>query len=204
MLVQDTLTGYLHEVPDSQVYGAYLGELPESMGENQVLFDGFGNPVGLPFLAPIASALAPIAAKALPTIASRIIPAATRALPGLVRSVTGAVQRIVPTAAQAITGAAQSMAPAIAAGAMQAGLAPAGFPTVSPMPFRPPLPPGWIRPPVPYTGAAPRRAYLRCSVWPGPQGLVPSQAAAMPGALLPGAPMPGVPLRRRRPIRRRR
>ncbi len=46
MLVQDTLTGYLHEVPDSQAYGAYLGELPDQMGE--VAYDGFGNPLNPP------------------------------------------------------------------------------------------------------------------------------------------------------------
>ena len=53
MLVQDTLTGYLHEVPDAQLYGAQYGEYPEPMGE--VVYDGFGNPVGLPFLAPLAA-----------------------------------------------------------------------------------------------------------------------------------------------------
>ena len=61
MLVQDTLTGYLHEVPDAQIYGAPYGEYPEPMGE--VVYDGFGNPVGLPFLAPLA-------AKILPAVAS--------------------------------------------------------------------------------------------------------------------------------------
>ena len=76
MLVQDTLTGYFHEVPDTQLYGPQYGEYPEPMGE--VVYDGFGNPVGLPFLAPVAAALAPLAAKALPAIASRVIPAAAR------------------------------------------------------------------------------------------------------------------------------
>ena len=47
MLVQDTLTGYLHEVPDSQLYEPEYAEYPEPMGE--VVYDGFGNPVGLPF-----------------------------------------------------------------------------------------------------------------------------------------------------------
>ena len=57
MLVQDTLTGYLHEVPDSQDYGAYLCEPPDQMAE--VAYDGFGNPVGLAFLAPLAAKFAP-------------------------------------------------------------------------------------------------------------------------------------------------
>jgi hypothetical protein len=63
MLVQDTLTGYFHEVPDSQLYAGDFGEFPEQIGEGQVVYDGFGNPVGvLPGLLPIASALAPAAA----------------------------------------------------------------------------------------------------------------------------------------------
>jgi hypothetical protein len=37
MLVQDTLTGYLHEVPDSQSYGAYLGSFLSRRG---VIYDG--------------------------------------------------------------------------------------------------------------------------------------------------------------------
>src|SRR5262245_38484768 len=36
MLVQDMLTGYLHEIPEQQLY-----EL------NEVMYDGLGNPVGL-------------------------------------------------------------------------------------------------------------------------------------------------------------
>ena len=89
MLVQDTLTGYFHEVPDSQVYGPQYAEYPEPMGE--VVYDGLGNPVGLSFLAPLA-------AKILPAIASRVLPAAAKALPGIVRGVTGALQRFNPVA----------------------------------------------------------------------------------------------------------
>jgi hypothetical protein len=63
MLVQDTLTGYFHEVPDSQLYVGDFGEFPEQIGEGQVVYDGFGNPVGLlPALLPVASALVPAAA----------------------------------------------------------------------------------------------------------------------------------------------
>lgn len=89
MLVQDTLTGYLHEVPDAQLYEPEYAEYPEPMGE--VVYDGFGNPVGLPFLAPLA-------AKALPVLASRLIPAAARALPGIVRGARGAIRRFLPFA----------------------------------------------------------------------------------------------------------
>ena len=57
-------------------------------------------------------------------------------------------------------------------------------------------PPGW------HQGGTPphRRVYLRCSVWPGPPGLVPINAGApgmpgMPGGMpgMPGMPMPGMP-----------
>jgi hypothetical protein len=132
MLVQDTLTGYLHEVPDSQLYEPEYAEYPEPMGE--VVYDGFGNPVGLPFLAPIASALAPMAAKALPGVVKRLssfrrfIPGARliqRALPGAIQRfapVAQALQRAVPGAIrqfaqplqalqQAVPGAIQQFAP---------------------------------------------------------------------------------------------
>jgi hypothetical protein len=99
MLVQDTLTGYLHEVPDSQAYGAYLGELPEQTGE--MVYDGLGNPVGLSFLAPLA--------------AKFLAPAAIKALPGIVRGVQGAIKRFVPVARavqRALPGAIQQFVPA--------------------------------------------------------------------------------------------
>src|SRR5215470_14555694 len=72
MLVQDTLTGALHEVPE---YGeapdfGYYGEAIDPLGE---VYDGFGNPVGfLPFLAPLANMIAPLAAKVLPSVAQAI------------------------------------------------------------------------------------------------------------------------------------
>ena len=50
MLVQDTLTGAVHEVPESQLYEADYGESPERMAEGQILYDGLGNPVGFSFL----------------------------------------------------------------------------------------------------------------------------------------------------------
>jgi hypothetical protein len=47
MLMQDMLTGYVHEVPDSQLYGY-----------DDVVYDGLGNPVGI----------APLLMAALPAI----------------------------------------------------------------------------------------------------------------------------------------
>ncbi|MCK6620975.1 MAG: hypothetical protein HUU32_05965 [Calditrichaceae bacterium] len=67
MLYQDTLTGYLYEVPEDQIAAG-----------QPVVYDGLGNPLGLPFLAPIAAAVAPLAAKALPAVASSLLPAAGR------------------------------------------------------------------------------------------------------------------------------
>ncbi len=80
---------------------------------------------------------------------------------------------------------------------------------------------GWVTPALPYTGTMPRRMYLRCSVWPGPPGMVPTFAnqpqvpgfppgPGIPGPMGPGGPMmPGGPMgpgggrRRRRGHRRR-
>jgi hypothetical protein len=53
MLVRDMLTGYLHEVPEAQLYG-----LPELGGVNQVLYDGLGNPLGFFFLPKLVSGAA--------------------------------------------------------------------------------------------------------------------------------------------------
>src|SRR5262249_8903269 len=75
------------------------------------------------------------------------------------------------------------------------------------MPARRPWPPrsippsrrpgrlGWLRPSLPSTGLGPTRLYMRCAVWPGPQGLVPAVAAQTPAA-------GGMGRRRWRPRRR--
>jgi hypothetical protein len=116
MLVQDTLTGYLHEVPDSQAYGAYLGEPPDQMAE--VAYDGFGNPVGLAFLAPLAAKFAPSAIKALPGIFRGVKGAIKRFVPvarAVQRALPGAIQQFVPAARalqQAVPAAIQQFAPA--------------------------------------------------------------------------------------------
>ena len=161
MLVQDTLTGALHEVPDSQLYGAGFGEPPDTFGEGQVVFDGLGNPVGLlPFLPAIGA----LAAKAIPAVAS-----ALPAVGNLVGGLFG--RRPAPAPVPAVAGPIRPPFP---------------FPG-----FRPPWPAGWVRPPLPYTGLGPRRLYMRCAVWPGPRGLVPAHAATTPAALAPAAAAAG-------------
>jgi hypothetical protein len=191
MLVQDTLTGYLHEVPDSQLYEPEYAEYPETVGE--VVYDGFGNPVGLPFLAPIAAALAPAAAKALP---------------GVVKGLTGSLRRFLPfgrriqrALPRAMPGAIQQFAPATQAfqqpplGEMEPPMPEPGGEAEStedpyPGPAAPlmqPPPPGWIpRPypypypyayPYPYTRLRPRRAYGRWPAWRRLRGRVFARAA---------------------------
>ena len=62
--------GHLRAIPDQGVYGGYGA--PPGFSEAQVVYDGFGNPLGaFPFLA----ALAPFAAK--------LLPAVTKILPGI-------------------------------------------------------------------------------------------------------------------------
>ncbi|HZF40287.1 MAG TPA: hypothetical protein VE715_15785 [Blastocatellia bacterium] len=95
MIIQDALTGRLHEIPDQlyrshlgeygQLYEPQWGEYPQGYGyspqrvASQVLYDGLGNPVGL---FPLLAALAPLAAKILPQIAQKVLPkVAQRFLP---------------------------------------------------------------------------------------------------------------------------
>ena len=189
MLVHDQYSGYVHEVPD-QLYG--LGEV----------YDGLGNPMGLPFL----SALAPLASAVLPSLA----PIVSR-IPGIGNLVGGALQNVGQLAQGAgnMIGQAARLPFNIAGQGISAtGQAIANLPG---MPgFAPPVPAaamprpwplGWIRQSLPYTGLGPRRLYMRCAVWPGPQGLVPGYAANMPPgaqAAMPGFPgmpaLPGMPV----------
>lgn len=218
MLAQDSL-GYVHEVPDLG-YGYGLAEFPDgSIGEVPMALDGYGSPVGLPFLAPLAAALAPMAAQA-----------ASRLLPGAAQAVGRMVGGIIPGAMQAAGAAGRLIGQGV--GALRQGFAqgsmiptpwgprPAlpgmpGMPGPMPFPrpgyfprpfFRAPSPVGWVTPALPFTGTRPRRMYLRCAAWPGPTGLVPAfanqalPAPGMPGA--PGMPVPGGGRRRRRRGRR--
>lgn len=212
MLAQDSL-GYVHEVPDYQI-GYGLAEYPDgTVAEVPMALDGYGSPVGLPFLAPVAAALAPLAA---------------RALPGVAQGIGRLVGRAVPAAMNAIRGAGQLVGSGVNAfrqGVRQGGFVPTpyglrpmpampGMPppgmTFMPRPlFRAPHPVGWVTPALPFTGTRPRRLYMRCATWPGPAGLVPGfanqalPAPGMPGVPgVPGAPVPAGGRRRRRRGRR--
>ena len=186
MLYQDTLTGALHEIPDSQVSGWGLAEDPYGMGE--VVYDGLGNPLGFSFkrafgklvkkAAPFTSMLGPYG-----MILNKALPMVSKALGGF-----GEVAPVAPMRAPAMV-MPQVRAPGVPGMARR-------------------IPPGWVRPPIPYTGPRGRRVYLRCAAWPGPRGLVPVNAPQ--GAPIPGAPPTvvtpaAVPFSaRRRPTGRRR
>jgi hypothetical protein len=194
MLAQDPMTGYLHEIPDAPVYGygGYgYGEYPE-VAEAPYGYDGFGYPVGLPFLAPLiakaAGALGPLAAKFLPGAGQLV----SSLLPGLMPGGGGAPAPGLPS----LPGLPSPFPP--------------GFPGALPAPgmigprpfFRAPSPVGWVTPALPFTGTKPRRLYMRCAVWPGAAGMVP-QFATQPLPTVPAVPVPGVAvpamaLRRRR------
>ena len=152
MLYQDTLTGMLHEVPDSQV-GWGLAEDPYGVGEGQMLYDGLGNPLGWGFLKKLVKKAMPFATSMLGPYGQII----KHALPVVTKALGPTAQAMRKQAIQQLSGVPVAL--------------PAAAP-VSPMGVRP-LPAGWRRPPIPYTGPRPRRVYLRCSAWPGPRGLVP-------------------------------
>lgn len=184
MMVHDQLSGYVHEVPDT-LMGPALGE---------VVYDGLGNPVGWnPFSA---------------------IGNVVRGAGNLIRNVVGGAanvaSRVLPL--NMIPGVSQAVG-SLLPGAPGFAPPPAGMPAPYPTPggtmypYQPPygqprpFPAGWNRPNLPYTGLGPRRMYMRCAVWPGPQGLVPTHAANMPPGF-PGAMPGGYGVRRRRRHRR--
>jgi hypothetical protein len=74
MLMQDMLTGYLHEVPDSQLYEY-----------NEVVYDGLGNPVGIaPLIMAALPALMPMLSNILKPAAPpspALLPPPVQALP---------------------------------------------------------------------------------------------------------------------------
>jgi hypothetical protein len=111
MLIQDQLTGLLHEIPDQpyrshlggygQLYESQWGEYPQGYGyspqraASQVLYDGLGNPVGifplLTALAPLAAKILPgLAQKVLPKVAQRFMPMISQALPAITSIFNGA------------------------------------------------------------------------------------------------------------------
>jgi hypothetical protein len=180
MLVQDHL-GYVHDVPDSRMGG--------------VVFDGLGNPVGLfPALAAMLPAIGGLVSKAIPAI-SNILPGVGKlfggggggGIPGL-PSIPGLpnIGNLVGSLFGGRGGAAAAAPPGMPP---IPGFPRLPFPNIGQM-FRPrpfpahhcAAPVGWITPAIPYTGALPRRMYMRCSVWPGPKGLVPAAAATAAAA----------------------
>ena len=211
MLVQDTLTGAVHEVPESQLYEADYAESPEQMAEGQILYDGLGNPVGFSFLKKAfraATRLAPLASLLPVPGAGLLTQAAQRALPGIIRQLgpaaqrlqrvlpPGVVQQFAPVA-QAFQQAVPAAAPPGTVGGFYGEAVPAPPIPAQPMPA-PPMPPqalqpppGWIPRPSPYLGRKGRRIYLRCVSWRGPKGLVPAVAAQAPPAPAVVAQTPG-------------
>ena len=141
MLYQDTLTGMLHEAPDSQIAGWGLAEDPYGVGEAQMVYDGLGNPLGWSLFKSIGGLVkkaAPFAAMLGPygQIISRAIPVVTRALAPTARAFRQQVQ--------------QDLAPPPEAQPQLGGL-PVGYPYVrpggySPAYARPSWPASW-RPP---------------------------------------------------------
>jgi hypothetical protein len=146
MLIQDPMTGRLHEIPDQhyrsplgeygQLYEPQWGDYPQGYGyspqraSGQVLYDGLGNPVGI---FPLLTALAPLAAKVLPKIAQRV-------LPGLAQKFLPAISQALPAITSLFSGP-----PPEAAGPMpdhQAAQAPGPpVPVSMPAPMHPPAPP---------------------------------------------------------------
>ncbi len=197
MFAQDSL-GYIHEIPDT-----HLQEAP-----GQIVFDGLGNPVGqlgdfFDFLKPIGQAItAPIqaigqaAGSLLPAVGS-LVSAPLQMATAPLQAVGGLVSNLLPHPAAPPVPPQQMMAPGGVPAPYMAAPPPAPAPWFRPpMPMfhRTPWPQGWIHSNLPHTGQA-HRLYMRCSVWPGPPGLVPGPQmptgpwpAGGPAAGLPGAP----------------
>jgi hypothetical protein len=180
MIVQDSQTGALHQVPDHlSGYGDYA---------DKMLYDGLGNPVGR------LSGFFDDIGKAVGSVVSAIpgVGPALSLLPGAVSSVVSAIPGVGPALSNLLPGgAATPFAPppvpplpftTIPAPAPAYPMAP-GLPS-----FQPPWPAGWVRPPLPYTGLGPSRLYMRCAMWPGPRGLVPAFAQNLPPQAPPGFP----------------
>ena len=185
MLAQDPFTGNLHEVP-----------YPQVPGFGQVLYDGLGNPVGGLFdslLSPIKSIVGN-----LPIVGGLV----NSLLPGGAPAPAAMVPPPPPFAQPPFPSPFPSPFMPSPMGSMLSNLLP------SRMPLRRCVPPvGWTTPALPYTGTAPRRLYLRCSVWPGEAGLVPVNPGQWPAAAAAaqaGATGAMMAMRRGRHRRRRR
>jgi len=194
MLARDSL-GYIHDIPDAQF-----------SQPSRVVYDGLGNPVGqlgdfFDFLKPVVGAITnPIGAitqaasnilPAVGQVASSVLPAVGNLLNPL-QAVGNIVGGLLPgQAPQHVAAPVPQPAPGFAP---QPGMP---FPFPGAPGFMPPVMPptpwplGWQRPTLPYTGLGPQRMYMRCAVWPGPAGLVPTTPG--PGQAIPPAPPPGPP-----------
>ena len=182
MLAQDPFTGNLHDVP-----------YPQVPGFGSVLYDGLGNPVGGLF----DSLLSPI-----------------RSIVGNLPVVGGLFNSLLPGGAPApppppiIAPAAPAYAQPAPYGSTAYVQPPMGGPFSNLFPPRLPFrrcgpPMGWTTSALPYT-TAPRRLYLRCSVWPGQAGMVPVNPGQWPQTMAQaGAAGAMMAMRRRRGRRRR-
>ena len=216
MVVQDALTGYVHEAPDIG-----YAEAPDAFG--QVAYDGYGNPVGLlPGLINLFRGRRRRSAPAPMPIPPA--PAADMPPPDMPPPEPGAGEvaydefgnpvgfiNVLPPMLRFRPPALRFTPPRIIWSPVLRRFVrwvfsptqqrwvqvPAAAPVAAPgAPYRRPWPLGWIRPQLPYTGLGPNRMYMRCAVWPGPKGLVPT-LAMQPGAAA------GAGSRRRRRRRRR-
>jgi hypothetical protein len=146
MLVQDSQTGYFHEVPDPNVggYGGYGGY-------GQVVYDGLGNPVGIswnPF------SVVKKVVNAVRGVASRLIPGTP--MPP---------QTLYPYL-QTQPYPAPQVPLNIPSGDMVNSMSPEGYP--NPTTTSAPLPYGWTRPYGPWSGWRRRphwRGYGRYRHW---------------------------------------
>lgn len=181
MLAQDPFTGNFHDVP-----------YPPVPGFGQVLYDGLGNPVGGLF----DNLLSPI-----------------KSLVSNIPIVGGLVNSMLPGGAPP---------PAAMVAPPPPYAQPAPYPSPYPSPYmQPPMgsmlsnlasrlpmrrcgpPVGWTTSALPYT-TAPRRLYLRCSVWPGQAGLVPVNPGQWPQTAAAAGATGAMMAMRRRGRRRRR
>lgn len=170
MLYQDTLTGMLHEVPDSLAEDPY--------GEAQMVYDGLGNPLGWRFLKKLGPKL--LQSKFLKAGLPMLGPwgmIASKALPIAGKLLGPKGQAVARQAVQQLSGVPVALpAP----------------PAISPMAVRR-LPAGWRQPQGPNMGPRPRRLYLRCSAWRGPGGLVPVNVGPVAPVVTPQVPVAVAP-----------
>jgi hypothetical protein len=175
MIVQDSRTGYYHEVPDY-----HLG------GYGRVVYDGLGNPIG-GLWDDITGAVKTVTGAAQ-NLVSNIPVVGQLASKFVAPLVNQFIPGGLPTPASPLPGLPPlpfppGLIPPLPLPGMMPGIsnlfnnqAQGGLPypegmTAAPWPYQ------WVRPQGPLM-AGPRRLYLRCSAWPGPAGLVPDPATS--------------------------